>query len=126
MFKVNIKNLEKNLLWSAQFESQELAQEWLSKQIGKPNRLPERFINKLDENGSFIVDENGIAIQELLPAEFIYEIIDGSAELELQKIKSEAKQYLADTDWYVIKMMDTGIAIPQEIAIKRQEARDLI
>lgn len=38
----------------------------------------------------------------------------------------EAQQYLYDTDWYVVRKFETGVAIPQEVLIKRQEARDLI
>ena len=38
----------------------------------------------------------------------------------------EAQTYLYDTDWYVIRKFETGTAIPQEVLIKRQEARELI
>lgn len=126
MFKVIIKNQEKNLEWSAQFESQELSQEWLSKQIGKPNRLPERFINKLDENGNFVLDENGIAIQELLPAEFTSEVINISSEIEIEKAKLEAKKYLQNSDWYVIRFIDSGVEIPSDVKQKREEARKIL
>lgn len=34
--------------------------------------------------------------------------------------------YLKNTDWYSIRKNDTGIPIPKEIEIKRQEARDNI
>lgn len=126
MFKVIIKNEEKQLEWSAQFESQELAQEWLSRQIGKPNRLPERLVSKFDEGGSVAVDENGNPIQELLPAEFSSEIIDISEQVAAEKAKYDAKQYLADTDWYVIRFMDSGIEIPVDVKNKREIARSVI
>jgi len=35
-------------------------------------------------------------------------------------------EYLAETDWYVVRKFETGTAIPQEILIKRQEAREAI
>tara|TARA_R110000737_G_scaffold105062_1_gene138171 strand:+ start:165 stop:479 length:315 start_codon:yes stop_codon:yes gene_type:complete len=35
-------------------------------------------------------------------------------------------EYLTETDWYVIRKFETGTAIPQEILIKRQEAREAI
>ena len=38
----------------------------------------------------------------------------------------DSEIYLADTDWYVIRKFETGAAIPQEILIKRQEAREAI
>ena len=34
-----------------------------------------------------------------------------------------ARQYLADTDWYVIRLQETGAAIPQEILEARATAR---
>jgi hypothetical protein len=126
MFQVNIKNEEKNLEWNARFASQELAQEWLSKQVGKPHRLPERLVNKLDEIGELIKDENGAIIQELIPAEFTAEVIDISKNLELQKQKAEAKKFLSDTDWYVIRFIDSGIEIPEEIKKQRQQAREIL
>ena len=46
---------------------------------------------------------------------------------ELQVVKNqEARAYLTSTDWYVIRHQETGVAIPEEIAIKRQEARKQI
>ena len=38
----------------------------------------------------------------------------------------EARQYLADTDWYVIRLQETGVAIPESVATKRQKARNSI
>lgn len=38
----------------------------------------------------------------------------------------EARQYLASTDWYVIRLQETGKAIPAEVLDARQKARDLI
>ena len=41
---------------------------------------------------------------------------------------SEAKQYLADTGWYVERLHDpsSGKAIPEEVLTKRAETRELI
>jgi hypothetical protein len=36
---------------------------------------------------------------------------------------STALKYLADTDFYVIRFMDSGIAVPVDITQKREEAR---
>ena len=35
----------------------------------------------------------------------------------------QARQYLADTDWYVTRKAETGKAIPDDILTKREEAR---
>ena len=34
--------------------------------------------------------------------------------------------YLQETDWYVVRKADTGVAIPTDVANKRQAARDAI
>tara|TARA_R110002124_G_C8955298_1_gene513654 strand:- start:2326 stop:2535 length:210 start_codon:yes stop_codon:yes gene_type:complete len=41
-------------------------------------------------------------------------------------ITEESLAYLAETDWYVTRKFETGVAIPQEILIKRQLAREAI
>lgn len=38
----------------------------------------------------------------------------------------EAQMYLDQTDWYVVRKFETGKAIPQEVLVQRQEARDMI
>lgn len=37
--------------------------------------------------------------------------------------KKRARQYLADTDWYVTRYAETGTAIPEDIATARAQAR---
>ena len=46
----------------------------------------------------------------------------------LEQQISEAKQYLADTGWYIERLNDpsSGKAIPEEVLAKRAEARELI
>jgi len=44
---------------------------------------------------------------------------------ETQRKISEAKAYLASTDWYVIRQSETGVKIPTDILNKRKEARKL-
>lgn len=41
-------------------------------------------------------------------------------------INTKAKQYLADTDWYVVRFSELGTPIPNDIKVKRQEARSVI
>ena len=40
-----------------------------------------------------------------------------------QTAQAEARAYLARTDWYVLRQVETGKAIPDEIAQLRREAR---
>lgn len=47
--------------------------------------------------------------------------VDPTAQTNL-----DSQMYLAATDWYVIRKTETGTAIPTEILIKREEARESI
>ncbi|MEE1282186.1 MAG: hypothetical protein UHK60_08075 [Acutalibacteraceae bacterium] len=47
------------------------------------------------------------------------EVIDGERIAELEK-------YLEETDWYAIRLADTGDEIPAEIKKARQDAREEI
>ena len=38
----------------------------------------------------------------------------------------KSKAYLADTDWYFIRKLDTGASIPEDVITKRAEAREFI
>lgn len=37
--------------------------------------------------------------------------------------KEEALKYLNDTDWYIIRYHETGVAVPEEVLLKRKQAR---
>jgi len=45
------------------------------------------------------------------------------AEQEQNKINSEARAYLASTDWYITREQETGVVVPEEIKTARAEAR---
>ena len=45
-------------------------------------------------------------------------------DLETQAaVNKQSREYLASTDWYIIRKSDTGVAIPADILTKRAEAR---
>jgi len=60
------------------------------------------------------------------------EVTDEMIQAELDKLgyvskeKQDALKYLADTDWYYIRYVDNGEAIPQEVIDKRAEARLIV
>lgn len=114
MFKVNIINASQNLSWSASFPSEAEAQAWLTQQIGKPHRMSEQIIENEDGNLTII------------PQEFTSEIIDISPQVELDSQKAAAKKLLADTDWMIIREIDSGIPCPQEIKSQRSAARSIL
>lgn len=64
--------------------------------------------------------------QVKLRAEYTIEIEDITAQLEQERINKEALEYLASTDWMVIREMDSGIPCPAEIKSLRQAARERI
>lgn len=46
---------------------------------------------------------------------------------QLQKqANAVARQYLQDTDWYVIRLQETGAPVPAEVLEARQAAREAI
>lgn len=51
---------------------------------------------------------------------------DELVQQEQNKINAEALSYLVLTDWYVTRFAETGVAIPDDVKSKRQEARDAI
>ena len=83
-----------------------------------------------DNNVHFLEDEN---FKHLLPENTV-QITEEEATLIRNKTPlratidpvEEAKYYLYSTDWYIIRQQETGKAIPEEIAIKRKEAREKI
>ena len=48
------------------------------------------------------------------------------AQNELQTKLAEAQSYLTSTDWYFARLADTGEKVPEEVKVKRAEARTFI
>lgn len=48
-----------------------------------------------------------------------------AAKVQAQK-NAEARAYLASTDWYVVRLQETGTPIPSDISAARQAARDSV
>jgi len=88
----------------------------------------------LDENGN-ILEPEVLAEAEVLAqpavmrkevklrAEYTIEIVDITAQIEQEKINQEALAYLVSTDWLVIRQMDSGEPMPEDVKAKRAEAR---
>lgn len=140
MFKVEIKkdNVVTN---QASFDTELEAQAWIDSGVAENWwGLPERWSSEawldlvpfdqrfVDLETGEIVEEysEGLEVEYLYPAEYVVEIHDLTAQASQEKTNEEALKYLADTDWYVIRAMDTGVACPEEIKILRQQARDAI
>lgn len=92
MYLAQIKNLQGEVGWKAEFELPIDAELWAEQQLARPNRLQEPM-------------ENIISDMTLIRG------------LEKEQIK--AKKYLNDTDWYVIRYAEKGIEIPLDIKNER-------
>ena len=78
------------------------------------------IVPKADGNREYELIKQWLSEGNTPEPEFTEEEI---AKQELDKQISEAKQYLASTDWYIIRYTDSGKEVPSDIKIKREEAR---
>ena len=49
-----------------------------------------------------------------------------AAHTEQERINREARSYLSETDWYVLRFQETGVEIPEDVLTKRAEAREKV
>jgi len=116
-----------------------LSQRWALGKIGFENQVLEEkkvieqeYIAAIAE----VMDEQGNIVQAAVPevpevshmeyfleAEYTIEIQDVTAQVNQQKQNEEALKYLAETDWYIIREMDSGIECPGDVKQLRAEAR---
>ena len=82
---------------------------------GQVTYVSEEFLDSVVQEGDTVEDMPVLERQEPTAEE----IANNQVYFENHK----ARQYLADTDWYVTRKAETGKAIPDEILTKRQEAR---
>ena len=98
--------------------------------------------NWLDANQDKVIGSQLVSewqLTEVLPNETLIkpfwngsEWIEGATpeeiaeqELEKQKIlKQQQYEELLETDWYVVRFVETGIPVPEEILQQRQEIRN--
>lgn len=130
MFKIEIKK-QNQITNRAMFETESEALAWLAREeannsFGKLERWVKEGLedvsNALD---SRVTEIMGMEVEEfLLPKE--YEVVGPVEFVDQDKINQEAKAYLASTDYLVIRMSETGVAMDEAIMVLRQAARDRI
>ena len=112
-----------------------IAQEVANNSWGKPDRwLPDSPMSPLSDEEKAKATETRVVNDGLgngwteyfFPAEYTIEITDITAEIEQEKANAEALKYLAETDWLMIRELETGKPMPEEIKLKRQEARNKV
>lgn len=120
MKKLIVKNRQNEILQTAKFETDEVLNDFIEvlKQgaWGKPARDEVIF----DVDGKTIID----TIHH--EAEYTVEITDITAEVEQQRINIEALQYLASTDWLIVREVETQVVCSADIKLERAAARSRI
>lgn len=81
-----------------------------------------------DSNNNFYGIEDGQTVPAGLTEVTVEEINVYHASLPktAEQVKAEAQSYLVSTDWYVTRLTETGKAIPEDVLIKRAEARGML
>jgi hypothetical protein len=133
---------------SGSFPSQEEAQAWLASHEGMGTFGQKRQVishpaistESQVEISPAVIDENGV---EISPAQFemqvteipareeiiegyVVEIVDISAQLAQAAINEQSLKHLAETDWMVIRQIETGTLVPADVLASRAAARAAI
>lgn len=108
----------------AQFPSQPEVDAWLAKEIANESFGKSAWTETIPE----VLDEDGITVitpEQTInhPAEFTVLQEDISAALAQEEINKQALKYLAETDWMIVREMETGIQCPAEVKTLRANAR---
>lgn len=53
----------------------------------------------------------------------LVEKVKSPADLVAEQEAREAVAYLQSTDWYVMRKLEVGTPVPEDVALKRAEAR---
>ena len=132
MIKIIIKNNLGIITHGAEFESLELSQPWIDSCVAS-NAWGKAAYTEIIPAKEAVLDENNVEIEPAIaeeiiehPAEYTIEIVDITAQVEQERINDESLAYLASTDWMVIRQMDSGVPMPEDVKQARQEARNKI
>ena len=90
----------------------------VTKADGQVTYVSEQFLDSVVQEGDTVEDMPVLERQEPTAEEIANNLVASE--------NYAARKYLADTDWYVTRKAETGKAIPDDIATKRQEARDKV
>jgi hypothetical protein len=132
MFEVKVKNLQGIQTHGASFESEQEAQSWVSSILLKPSipwgKVHGSYLeSELSEaeiaTKAGVIEIDGIT-KHVIPNQFTVEINEYVKPQDILNL--EFKKYLADTDWYIVRHVETGVAIPQDILTARALARQSI
>jgi hypothetical protein len=132
MFEVKIKNLNNEKTHGAEFETELEAQSWVSSIVsmdpcpwGKVAGayLESELSSQEMATTTEAVEIDGL-IKHVIPDQFTVEIAEKQTTQE--EININAKKYLSDTDWHIVKHIEVGYQVPQSILDARALARQSI
>ena len=87
----------------------------IRKANGELRQVNEKFLDEVLEAGDVVIDTPEVTTLVITDEDI--------AIMERNKLRKSAKQYLAETDWYVTRNAETGKTVPGEILAKRAQAR---
>lgn len=126
--RLTIKNKQNEVLQFAIFEDQQTMDDFIemlatTHPYGKPEHQVEVSPEVRNEQGEIVTG----AIYETIPAEYVVEIEDITAQVNQAEINEAALRYLAETDYLVIRSIDDpSKPVSDEVKALRQAARDSI
>ena len=89
-----------------------------------------KMVTKADGQVTYVEDvfldsvvEEGDTVEDMPKLERSEPTAEEIANNQIGIQNSDARKYLADTDWYVTRKAETGKAIPDDVVTKREEAR---
>lgn len=80
-----------------------------------PETLYKEMMEAQSAGKKIVADEKGFPIATDYP--------EPTAEEQQSMANAEARAYLAKTDWYITRKIETGVEVPEDILTKRAEAR---
>lgn len=118
--EVNIENEEGVIILCESFGDSDEYQELLRQ------RLQEFEVESTEELENILQEQ--VSKRHIPTPEEVAAQKEEEARRLLEQQITEAKQYLADTGWYIERLNDpsSGKAIPEEVLAKRAEVRELI
>lgn len=88
------------------------------------NKIPKGAIKVSEQIFERLIVEND-GVWRIVDGEIVKEPLPEVVPSQ-ENINAEARAYLANTDWYVTRMHETGQPVPDDIATARQAARNRV
>lgn len=133
--EVNVTNIVNGKKFSQRFQTEANMNAWIAKQEaigmqGKGWGFGARTLKKEEPHNPDLVIQEFILIQDevetpmvRLKAEYEIEILDIEQLVIDEEAAKEALAFLAKTDWYIVRLQETGKPVPEEILDQRAMAR---